>query len=44
MPGEPATTSRWLAWRSARTNAIANPPRNKAAQKLNGSQREEPKL
>lgn len=35
MPGEPAATSRWLAWR---TNAITNPSRNKAAQKLNGSE------
>lgn len=37
MPGESASTSRWLAWRQTRTNAIASPPRNKAAQRLNGS-------
>lgn len=38
MPGEPQPTDRWMAWRNARTKAIANPARNKAAQKLNGSE------
>lgn len=34
----PKSASNWQQWRAARTEAIANPTRNKAAQKLNGSQ------
>ncbi|HEX5461913.1 MAG TPA: hypothetical protein VFX20_18255 [Steroidobacteraceae bacterium] len=29
MPGEPAKTARWAAWRAARNRAIADPPRLK---------------
>lgn len=33
----PKGAGTWLAWRAARNKAIANPPCNRAAQKLNGS-------